>query len=57
MPSSFNRCTGLAGREPSRATIAYMCTTIDVEHLPRYLASLGEIKHRLGDVTDIDEAS
>lgn len=54
MPSSFNGCTGLAGRESSRATISQMCTTIDVEHLLRYLASLGEIEHRFGDVPDID---
>jgi hypothetical protein len=30
-----------------------MCTTIDVEHFARYLASPTEIEHGVGDVLDI----
>jgi hypothetical protein len=34
-----------------------MCTTIDMEHLPSYLTSLGKIEHGVGDVLDIGDAS
>jgi hypothetical protein len=34
-----------------------MCTTIYVEHLPRYLTGLGEIEDGVDDVLDIDDVS
>jgi hypothetical protein len=34
-----------------------MCATIHVQHLPSYLAGLGEIEHGVGDILSIDDAS